>query len=83
LYASFSVFCPSEKLESLRLLQDEDVLLDWSRPLCLNFTPEPILECLRAFYSPTLGTMETVCGDVYIAEEETPAAAAQIESLPP
>ncbi|KAF4518969.1 hypothetical protein B566_EDAN007756, partial [Ephemera danica] len=83
MYASFSVFCPTASFDSLRLLQDEDVLLDWTRPLCLNFTPEPILERLRDFYCPALGTMETVCGDVYIAEQETEAAAAHIEALPP
>ena len=49
------------------MLQTEDQLLDWNRPLCLNFTPLPILERLQTFYTPLLGTMDTVCGDIYIA----------------
>jgi hypothetical protein len=71
LYESFSVFCPDERLDSLQLLQTEDVLIDWTRPLYLNFTPQLILERLREFYSD-IGEIETVEGDVYISVQETP-----------
>jgi hypothetical protein len=47
------------------------VLIDWTRPLYLNFTPQLILERLREFYSD-IGDIETVEGDVYINVQETP-----------
>lgn len=71
LYESFSVFCPNDRLESLQLLQDEDILIDWTQPLYLNFTPRVILERLEEFYT-SIGSVETVCGDVYISVEEPP-----------
>uniref|UniRef100_A0A1B6DVR1 N-acetyltransferase domain-containing protein n=2 Tax=Clastoptera arizonana TaxID=38151 RepID=A0A1B6DVR1_9HEMI len=68
LYESFSVFCPKEKLESLHLLEAEDILIDWTQPLFLNFTRVDIMKRLENFYS-SIGTMEKVCGDVYICSE--------------
>jgi len=71
LYESFSVFCPDDRLDSLQLLQDEDVLIDWTQPLYLNFTPRRILERLGDFYSG-IGDIETVEGDVYISVQDPP-----------
>jgi hypothetical protein len=71
LYESFSVFCPDDRLDSLELLQTEDVLIDWTRPLYLNFTPQVILERLRDFYT-NIGDIETVEGEVYISVQEPP-----------
>lgn len=68
LYESFSVFCPTERLDSLHLLESEDILIDWTQPLFLNFTHIDIMERLENFYS-SIGTMEKVCGDVYVCSE--------------
>ncbi|XP_049853594.1 uncharacterized protein LOC126334915 [Schistocerca gregaria] len=72
LYESFSVFCPADRLEELSLLEEEDMLLDWSQPLYLNFTHSDIVDRLESFYSD-IGTVEKVHGDLYVYEP--PAAA--------
>lgn len=75
LYESFSIFCPLDQLDSLGLLETEDVLIDWSQPIFLNFTHCKIMERLESFYSDR-GTIEKVCGDVYVCDE--PAADDQL-----
>ncbi|KMQ93230.1 glycine n-acyltransferase-like protein [Lasius niger] len=62
-YESVGVFCPNDRLELLRLLREEDVLIDWSRPLYINFVHCGIAEELTRLYEGT-GTIETVVGDV-------------------
>lgn len=76
-YESFGVFCPNDRLELLRLLREEDVLIDWSRPLYINFVHRDIAEELMRLYEGT-GTVETIVGDVcacedYEQEEESEA----------
>ncbi|KAJ1526014.1 hypothetical protein ONE63_009188 [Megalurothrips usitatus] len=68
LYESFGVFCPLDRLDSLFLLRDEDVLLDWSKPIFLNFTHESILGRIECFYKD-IGTLDKLCGDVYVCDE--------------
>lgn len=65
LYESFSVFCPCTELDNLELLEQEDVLVDWSEPIYLNFTHKLIVERIEEFYNDR-GTMEKVAGDVYV-----------------
>ncbi|XP_029670323.1 uncharacterized protein LOC115239758 [Formica exsecta] len=67
-YESVGVFCPNDRLELLRLLREEDVLIDWSRPLYINFVHSDIAEELTRLYEGT-GTIETVVGDVCACEE--------------
>ncbi|XP_052132657.1 uncharacterized protein LOC113208139 [Frankliniella occidentalis] len=69
LYESFCVFCPLDRLDSLSLLRDEDVLVDWSRPIFLNFTHEAIMGRIQDFYKDR-GTLDKVCGDVYVCDGE-------------
>ncbi|XP_066251469.1 uncharacterized protein [Euwallacea similis] len=64
LYESFSVFCPCDQLENLELLQTEDVLVDWSQPIYLNFTHSKIMNKIEQFYNK-IGTIEQLYGDVY------------------
>lgn len=68
LYESFSVFCPSSNLNLLSLLEEEDILLDWSKPMYLNFTHTSITEKLEKFYEK-IGTVEKVEGDVYMCAD--------------
>uniref|UniRef100_A0A1B6MQD7 N-acetyltransferase domain-containing protein n=1 Tax=Graphocephala atropunctata TaxID=36148 RepID=A0A1B6MQD7_9HEMI len=68
LYESFSVFCPLDRLECLELLEKEDVLIDWSQPIFLNFTHSDIMDRLEEFYQH-IGTMEKVQGDIYVCSE--------------
>ncbi|XP_029165116.1 uncharacterized protein LOC114936182 [Nylanderia fulva] len=71
-YESVGVFCPNDRLELLRLLREEDILIDWSRPLYINFVHCGIAEELTRLYEGT-GTIETVVGDVCacdVVEEE-------------
>ncbi|KAL0129535.1 hypothetical protein PUN28_001652 [Cardiocondyla obscurior] len=62
-YESVGVFCPNDRLELLRLLREEDILIDWSKPLYINFVHQSIAEELTRLYEGT-GTIETVVGDV-------------------
>lgn len=74
LYESFSVFCPLDRLECLELLEKEDLLVDWSRPIFLNYTHSTIMDRLEEFYRH-IGTMEKVCGDIYVCDADDAAAA--------
>jgi len=74
-YESFSVFCPEDRPELLKQLEQEDILIDWSLPLYLNFTHGNIVAQLESFYSE-IGTLEKVHGDIYICmdtPDELPA----------
>ncbi|KAH1005996.1 hypothetical protein HUJ04_006883 [Dendroctonus ponderosae] len=64
LYESFSVFCPCSQLENLELLETEDILIDWSQPIYLNFTHADIMSKIEEFYA-NIGTIEKLYGDVY------------------
>ncbi|CAG9772665.1 unnamed protein product [Ceutorhynchus assimilis] len=64
LYESFSVFCPGDQLENLELLETEDVLIDWTQPIYLNFTHARIMNKIEEFYAK-IGTMEKLEGDFY------------------
>lgn len=67
LYESVGIFCPNDRLELLRLLREEDILIDWSRPFYINFVHYDIAVELRRLYENT-GTVETVIGDVYACD---------------
>ncbi|XP_012222372.1 uncharacterized protein [Linepithema humile] len=67
-YESVGVFCPNDRLDLLRLFREEDILVDWSRPLYINFAHYDIAEELTRLYEGT-GTIETVVGDVCACED--------------
>ncbi|XP_034181525.1 uncharacterized protein LOC117604969 isoform X2 [Osmia lignaria lignaria] len=68
LFESVGVFCPNDRLELLKLLREEDVLIDWSKPLYINFVHYDIAEELTRLYEGT-GTIDTVVGDVYVCKD--------------
>ncbi|KAK9872624.1 hypothetical protein WA026_018757 [Henosepilachna vigintioctopunctata] len=68
MYESFSVFCPCDQLDNLCLLKEEDVLIDWTKPLYLNFTHALIMEKIEEFYSE-IGTLEKLTGEVFFQSE--------------
>ena len=78
-YESVGVFCPGNHLESLRLLRDEDLLIDWTKPLYINFVHCDIAEEMVKLYEGT-GTVEQVLGDVWACEN--PENTTQIEDDP-
>lgn len=65
IYESFGIFCPSDKLEFLNLLETEDVLIDWTEPLYLNFTHINIIESIEKWYV-NRGRIDMLTGDIYI-----------------
>ncbi|XP_043671207.1 uncharacterized protein LOC122630606 isoform X1 [Vespula pensylvanica] len=67
-YESVGVFCPNDQLEQLYLLRDEDVLIDWSRPLYINFVHINIANKLVEFYKNT-GNVDMVIVDVWACED--------------
>ncbi|XP_044762514.1 uncharacterized protein LOC123319541 [Coccinella septempunctata] len=78
LYESFSVFCPCDQLDNLDLLKEEDVLIDWTRPIYMNFTHASIMERIEEFYSE-IGTMEKMTGDIYVQTEDWEEESTEIE----
>lgn len=58
-----TVFCPSDRSELVDLLT-EDILLDLSQPLYLNFTHTAIVERLEKHYE----AFDRITGDVYACE---------------
>lgn len=67
-YESVGVFCPNDQMEQLYLLRDEDVLIDWSRPLYINFVHINIANKLVEFYKDT-GNVDMVIVDVWACED--------------
>nr|XP_024217494.1 uncharacterized protein LOC112210028 [Halyomorpha halys] len=72
LYESFTVFCPTDRLDLIGLLQSETVLIDWSRPLFMNFTHRAIMDRIEEFYQAMGGSMEKVAGDIYVLDGPPP-----------
>lgn len=70
LFESVGVFCPNDRLELLKLLREEDILIDWSKPLYINFVHYDIAQELIRLYEDA-GTIETVVGDVFVCENPT------------
>lgn len=68
-YESFSVFCPCDKLECLKLLEEEDVLINWKEPIYLNFTHNLIMAKIEDFYQD-IGIVEKQYGDIYILSDQ-------------
>ncbi|KAK2585987.1 hypothetical protein KPH14_010560 [Odynerus spinipes] len=68
IYESVGVFCPNDRLELLRLLREEDVLIDWSRPLYINFVHIDIANELVRLYKDT-GNVDMVIVDVWACED--------------
>ncbi|KAK9508939.1 hypothetical protein O3M35_006370 [Rhynocoris fuscipes] len=68
MYESFSVFCPDEHIESLDLLATEDILIDWSQPIYLNFTQTSIVNRIENF-NLSIEVTEKIAGDIYVQSE--------------
>ncbi|XP_043522520.1 uncharacterized protein LOC122535228 [Frieseomelitta varia] len=76
MFESVGVFCPNDRLELLTLLRNEDILIDWSKPLYINFIHHDIAEELMRLYEGT-GTIERVVGDVFMCENPQNADSAE------
>lgn len=59
------MFCPCDQLEHLKLLETEDVLIDWTHPIYLNFTHANIMAKIEEFYE-SIGAIEKQYGDIYV-----------------
>ncbi|XP_014600062.1 PREDICTED: uncharacterized protein LOC106784730 isoform X1 [Polistes canadensis] len=68
LYESVGVFCPNDHLEQLNLLRDEDILIDWSKPLYINFVHIDIANRLVELYKD-IGNVDMVTVDVWACED--------------
>ncbi|XP_063701480.1 glycine-N-acyltransferase-like protein 3 [Culicoides brevitarsis] len=64
LYESFGVFCPTDQLEYLSLLHDEDILIDWNKTIYVNFAQEVVINRLEPFYK-NIGSIEQVSAEVF------------------
>lgn len=65
IYGSFGIFCPSERIECVDLLEGETILIDWKLEMYLNFTHIAIMNRLDSFYQK-YGVMERLSGDIYV-----------------
>ncbi|KAK9508938.1 hypothetical protein O3M35_006370 [Rhynocoris fuscipes] len=79
MYESFSVFCPDEHIESLDLLATEDILIDWSQPIYLNFTQTSIVNRIENF-NLSIEVTEKIAGDIYV-QSEPPEEELQLDEL--
>ncbi|XP_014210035.1 uncharacterized protein LOC106640486 [Copidosoma floridanum] len=68
LYESVGTFCPNDRLDCLQLLREEDVLVNWAKPLYINFVHSDIAEELARLYEGH-GSIERVYGDVWACDE--------------
>lgn len=64
-YESVTIFCPSERAELVDLLTSEDILLDLTQPLYLNFTHEAIVQRFEKRYE----AHDKITGDVYVCDK--------------
>lgn len=48
------------------LLDTEDILIDWTESMYLNFTHLAIMNRLDDFYKLKYGVMERLAGDIYV-----------------
>lgn len=65
---SFGVFCPLDQLDHLRLVLDEDVLINWSKPVYINFAQSEIIDELAKSYE---GVVDRLYGEIYAYESES------------
>ncbi|XP_055386702.1 uncharacterized protein LOC129615482 [Condylostylus longicornis] len=64
IYESIAIFCPTSHIQCIDLLEDEN-LIDWKKPLYLNYTHKEIMERVDLFYKKK-GTMDLLGGDIYV-----------------
>ncbi|KPJ17146.1 hypothetical protein RR48_14002 [Papilio machaon] len=76
-YESVTVFCPSDRADLVDLLTSEDVLLDLTKPLYLNFTHEAIVNRFEKRYE----AHDKITGDVYVCDN--PPEDTSADDLPP
>ena len=71
LFESLGIFCPGSQLHKLDMLFNEDILIDWKRPLFLNFTHKDIIDKMEFFYhTHQLGVAsDKVQGDLFLLSE--------------
>nr|NP_001260047.1 uncharacterized protein Dmel_CG15628, isoform B [Drosophila melanogaster]NP_608861.2 uncharacterized protein Dmel_CG15628, isoform A [Drosophila melanogaster]AAF50978.3 uncharacterized protein Dmel_CG15628, isoform A [Drosophila melanogaster]AAN71444.1 RE58324p [Drosophila melanogaster]AGB92583.1 uncharacterized protein Dmel_CG15628, isoform B [Drosophila melanogaster] len=79
IYQTLGIFCPSAHIEHVDMLRTEDVLIDWQKPMYLNFTHIAIMNRLDDFYSK-FGVMERLSGDIYVCNKLN--ADLELEPLP-
>lgn len=60
-----TIFCPSERAELVDLVTSEDILIDLSQPLYLNFTNKAIVDRLEKYYE----AHDKITGDVYVCDK--------------
>lgn len=65
IYESIGIFCPTSHIECLDILENENILIDWSKPMYMNYTHKDIIDRIDCFYS-VKGTMERLKGDIYV-----------------
>lgn len=73
-------FCPNDNLECMSLLRGEDKLINWNKPLYINFVHSKIADELMRLYEGH-GSVEQVLGDVWACDE--PEKTEQYEDEPP
>lgn len=59
---SFGVFCPLDQLDNLKLVLSEDILIDWSKPVYINFAQSDIVDEFAKQYE---GVVERLFGEIF------------------
>ncbi|XP_065220861.1 uncharacterized protein LOC135845914 [Planococcus citri] len=66
IFGSLGLFCPTNRTDCLYLLLDENILIDWTKPLYIHYIHSSIMDNIEYIYR-SVGIVEKKCyGDFYI-----------------
>lgn len=66
IFSSLGLFCPTNRIDCLYLLLDENILIDWTKPLHIHYIHSLLMDHIEYIYRG-LGTVQQKCyGDFYV-----------------
>ncbi|XP_058833666.1 uncharacterized protein LOC131691360 [Topomyia yanbarensis] len=70
IYESVGIFCPPEQLDKMYLIEQEDVLFNWTEAIYMNFTHVGIMNKMDAIFRTKVNgqLVGHIYGDIYVHE---------------
>ncbi|XP_055620004.1 uncharacterized protein LOC129764681 isoform X2 [Toxorhynchites rutilus septentrionalis] len=68
MYESVGIFCPPEQLDKMSLIEQEDVLFNWTEPIYMNFTHVGIMNKMDNIFRTKVNgqLVGHIYGDIYV-----------------
>ncbi|XP_053687827.1 uncharacterized protein LOC128737248 [Sabethes cyaneus] len=68
IYESVGIFCPPEQLDKMSLIEQEDVLFNWTEPIYMNFTHVGIMNRMDNIFRTKVNgqLVGHIYGDIYV-----------------